>query len=88
MLDNKTLRDTSTRIVYVIVVKRDGVLKYVQRHYFRQHSFKFTVKLDDAMRFNTAMDADHFVVENSIPGFEKICIVLIETKLMGSAYSV
>ena len=88
MLDNKTLRDTSTRIVYVIVVKRDGVLKYVQRHYFRKHAFKFTVKLDDAMRFNTAMDADHFAAENSIPGFEKICIVLIESKLMGSAYSV
>lgn len=57
MDDNKALRTTHSSTQYVITTKREGVTKYVSRDYLKKHSFHYTVKLNQAKRFQDRKQA-------------------------------
>jgi len=61
-MDNRELRKNSERYFYVIIVKRDGVYKYVSRKY--PNLFQYTVKLNESMRFSSEDAAQRFIEKN------------------------
>lgn len=57
-MDNKELRKNSENHFYVVIVKRDGVEKYVSRKH--PNLFAYTVKLNEAKRFLSKDKANEY----------------------------
>lgn len=64
------IRTEHTTEKYVIIAPRDGRLKYFSRAYNPKHGWKYSVKINDAMMFNTSDAArkamEHFGIYGSI----------------------
>ena len=59
MEDNRTLRTENINAFFVIVADRDGVRKYISRSFPRL--FQYTIKINQAQRFNTEEQAKKFI---------------------------
>ncbi|HBF77165.1 MULTISPECIES: hypothetical protein [Clostridium] len=57
--DNKTIETEKTSIFYIILVKRDGVKKFISKDYLS--CFPCTVLLNKAKRFYTEQKAQNFI---------------------------
>jgi len=79
-MDNKTLRTHHSLVKCAIIVKRDGVDKYISKDYFHKHAFQYTVKLNKAMMFEDVYKADRFIEDNNIEG--RICGVEMKMKVV------
>lgn len=49
--NNKTIRTDCCKDLVAIVVKRNGVWKYVAREFYKKFAFQYTVRIDHAKHF-------------------------------------
>lgn len=75
------LRAEATVTKYVIIVPRDGRLKYVSRQYNPRKDYGYSVKINNAMLFEKPEDArkamENFRLNGHIGKIEK-CTELVE----------
>lgn len=81
MDDNKTLRTSHESMQYVIIVKRDGVNKYLCRDYMKKYAFQYTVCLNKAKRFQSETQAEKAIEWLSNEDITRVVPVLVELKV-------
>ena len=67
-LTNKDLRKRYSSVMFVIIVVKDGVEKYVSRDYGRKIAFNYSVLLNKARSFDSQGYARRFMDNNGIEG--------------------
>ncbi|MGH4125622.1 MAG: hypothetical protein ACREV6_22145 [Clostridium sp.] len=77
-IDNKTIETKKQAKFFLLVVKRDGVKKYIDKKYYSLKHIDCTVIITKAKRFSTEIAALNFykeVLDNTDSDVEFVAIV-------------
>ncbi len=80
MLTNNDLRTEFAKTQFVVLVKRDGVNKYISKSYYNSRSFNFTVKINEAKKFDNIKTTQRFIDNNDVKNI--VGIYKVENKLV------